>query len=728
MTRHSFRSRLLGCCAAALPLAAESALAQETLPEIEIAAASPIARRAPAQKNKDAGPGVLKIVTDQFATTTVVGIDEIRRSPGATLGDVLNGKPGISSSSFAPGANRPILRGLDNYRVRVQENGIGASGVSELGEDHGVPLDPLAIGRVEVVRGPATLRWGSQAIGGVIDASNDRIPTALPCREGQTSLLAPCMRAETRSAVSTVDAGLEQAALVDVGQGNFAFHADAHGRRTSNYAIPAYPYLSPPETGAPGVGGRQPNSWLRSSGWSAGGSYIFDRGFFGVAVTRFESVYRIPGVEASDTRTRIDMRQTKVTGRGEYRPLSSFVDAIRLYAGVTDYQHHELGDEGGFDGIQQTFANQEQEGRIEAQLKPFELGFGRLVNAVGVQGSHQRLIAPGVDGALFDPTESRSIAFYSFNELALSTATRLQLAGRIEQVETSGKTPNLFVDPSLSIGYQRNFAPKSLSFGLLHDLPFALTASLTASHVERAPRGPELFSHGVHDATGTFDIGNPNLSIESAQTVEAGLRRAEGPLRFEATVFYTHFNGFIYRRLTGESCDGDIESCTPSGAGGDVHQAVYSQRDANFVGGEFQSQWDAAALMGGVFGVENQLDVVRATFTDGTNVPRIPPVRVGGGIFWRDSSWLARINVLHAFAQNHVAPIAETPTKDYNRLRAEISYRAELPASGFPAREIRVGVIGDNLLNADIRNSVSYKKDEVPMAGANARLFVDFVF
>lgn len=727
MTRHSYRRVLLsGCALAFLPLGAQGARGQEALPEIEIAAASPIGR-APAKTEKATAPGVLHIVADQFATTTVLSTDEIRRSPGATLGDVLNGKPGISSSSFAPGANRPILRGLDNYRVRVQENGIGAGGVSELGEDHGVPLDPLGAGRVEVVRGPATLRWGSQAIGGVVDASNDRIPTALPCREAEASPLAPCLRAETRSAVSTVDAGLEQAALVDVGQGSFAFHADAHGRRASNYAIPAYPYLAPEEP-APFVAGRQPNSWLRSGGWSAGGSYIFDRGFFGVAVTQFESVYRIPGMEASETRTRIDMRQTRVTGRGEYRPPSSFIDAIRLYGGVTDYKHHELADEGGFDGIQQTFANKEQEGRIEIQLTPFELGFGRLVNAVGVQGSHQRLIAPGVEGSLFDPIDSRSIAFYSFNELSLSPQTRLQLAGRIEEVETTGRTPDLFVDPALSFAYARNFAPKSLSFGVLHDLPFDLTASVTASHVERAPRGPELFSHGVHEATGTFDIGNPHLSLESAETVEAGLRRAQGPFRFEATFFYTHFHGFIYRRLTGESCEGEFESCTPAGEGGDLHQAIYSQRDADFVGGEFQSQWDVAELMGGTIGVENQLDVVRATFTDGTNVPRIPPVRVGGGMFWRDSNWLARINVLHAFAQNHIASIAETRTKDYDRLRAEISYRAELPKGAFPAREIRVGVIGDNLLNADIRNSVSYKKDEVPLPGANARLFVDFVF
>jgi len=707
-----------------------SALAQEALPDIEIAATSPIQRRPPAAAQSPTAPetrGALPIVADQFATVTVVDSDEIRRSGGATLGDLLFSKPGITGSSFVPGAaSRPIVRGLDAHRVRIQENGVGSSGVSELGEDHGVPLDPLGVGRVEVVRGPATLRWGSQAIGGVVNATNNRIPEALPCR-GDEQSPGPCTRLETRSAVSTVDAGLEQAALVDVGQGNFALHADAHGRRTSNYAIPSYPYLAPTDP-APLVFGRQPNSYMRSGGWSAGGSYIFDRGFFGASVTQFDSTYRIPGMDSTESRTRIELRQTKVTAKGEYRPLASFIDAIRLWAGASDYKHHEVGIGGGFDGIQQTFTNQEQEGRLEVQLAPFDLRFASLTTALGVQGSHQRLSAPGAGGNLFDPNESRAIAFYLFNEFKLTDSLRLQVAGRIENVEATGQTPDLFLDPTISFKYDRNFTPKSIAVGLLQDAPFDTVASLTAQHVERAPRGSELFSHGVHDATGTFDIGNPLLGIEAANTVEVGLRRAKGPFRFEATFFYTHFDGFIYRRLSGETCADDFDSCSPAGAGGALNQALYSQRDATFRGGEFQSQWDVVPLANGLLGIENQIDVVRATFADGTNVPRIPPVRLGGGLVWRDANWLARVNLLHAFAQNNIASIAETRTKGYNLLKAEISYKIALPKGEFPAREVSVGIVGDNLLNADIRNSVSYKKDEVPMPGANVRLFANFVF
>ena len=134
----------------------------------------------------------------------------------------------------------------------------------------------------------------------------------------------------------------------------------------------------------------------------------------------------------------------------------------------------------------------------------------------------------------------------------------------------------------------------------------------------------------------------------------------------------TPFNGFIYRRLTGNTCDGDTGVCGPGA--GDLNEAIYSQADATFRGGEFQSQWDLLPLGGGMFGVEDQFDVVRATFSDGSNVPRIPPVRLGGGVYWRDAQWLARVKLLHAFAQNDIAAIAETPTPGYDDLRAEISY------------------------------------------------------
>ena len=715
-------------------------------------------------------PGTLPIVTDQFATVTVVPNEELRRTPGGTLGDVLLQKPGITGSSFAPGASsRPIVRGLDVNRVGIAENGIGANGASDLGEDHFVPVNPLTLNQLEVIRGPATLRYGSQSIGGIVNGTNNRIPEALPCVQNEplrsyaadfpvkapppaTTAARPCVSFETRGSLETVNNGREGAVLLDAGGGNFAIHADAFDRQTSNYRVPHYPYLTAPDPLAlpfatqPGqFNGRQPNSAMRANGQSVGGSYVFNEGFFGVAYARDNSLYHIPGIDAEGHMTRIDAHQDKVTSKGEWRAQAFGIDTIRFWAGATDYRHNELGLADPFDvfsdGRRQTFTNKEEEGRAEITLMPMNLRFATLTTAVGVQGGHQRLTAPGdtldPGNGLFDPNNNHRIAGFIFNEFKFSDWTKGQIAGRVESVDLSG-TARIFPGDGalLQTPVARNYTPKSASVGLIQNLPWDLVGSVTAQYVERAPKPAELFSGGPHDATATFDIGNPNLKIEVAKSFEAGIRRNIAPFRFELTGFYTRFDGFIFRALTGETCDETIDTCTgplgaPGATGGELQQALYSQRNATFRGVEFQSQYDVMPLWMGTFGIENQFDLVRATFTDGTNVPRIPPVRVGGGVFWRDGNWLARVNLLHAFAHTQIAPIGETTTPGYNNLRAEVSYRWKAPRlTADNLSEIVVGVVGNNLLNDDIRNSVTYfpQKDEVLMPGASVKVFANIKY
>src|SRR5262245_7769409 len=430
--------------------------AQTALPQIDVTVASPIARRTPARPaparpgpaETPAPPapetmaGATPIVTDQFATITVVPKDELRRNGAATLGDLLLEKPGITGSSFAPGASsRPIIRGLDVNRVRIQENGIGANGASDLGEDHFVPVDPLTSDRIEVIRGPATLQFGSQAIGGVVESTNNRIPTFIPGRG---------VSAEFRGSATSVSSGLDGAALLDAGAGNFAVHADAFGRTAQDYRVPSYPYLTPPSPAeAPNAtqpgnfNGHQPNSALRAGGAAAGASYIFNDGFVGLAVTQNNALYHIPGIDGEDHRTRIDAHQTKLLSKGEYRPQGSGVDTVRFWFGATDYKHNELGLADSFnlgsDGIRQIFTNQEQEGRAEVTLLPFNLRFAELTPAIGVQGGHQRLTAPSPDGfGLWDPNTNTRRAAYVFNEFKFSPRTKAQLAGRIERVDLAG--------------------------------------------------------------------------------------------------------------------------------------------------------------------------------------------------------------------------------------------------------------------------------------------------
>src|SRR5438105_6302636 len=657
-------SRLLLLSSSAIvwfPDMGDIARAQEQLPTVEVTAPSPIRRRppprprvatrAPAPRTAPRRPaapdpapvetptaGVVPVVVEQFATITVVPNEEIRRSTGQTLGDLLLKKPGITGSSFAPGASsRPIIRGLDVNRVGIVQDGIGGSGASDLGEDHFVPINPLVTNQVEVIRGPAALRYGSTSIGGLVSATDNRIPDAFPpCRDagplstyGLVTKAPPiasrqdCVNFESRTAASSVDNGLEGAGLLDAASGNYASRADAFGHRAGDYRIPSYPYRFEP--GRP-FDGKQPNSRLHTDGESVGGSYLFEGGFVGAALIQDNALYHIPGIDGEDHHTRIDAHQTKLISKGEWRSPSPIIDSIRFWAGATNYKHHEIGladpADPFSDGVRQIFQNQEEEARVETQLVPFNLRFAELTTALGIQAGHQRLTAPSPDNAgLWDPNRNTRVAGYAFNEFKFSETTKAQIAGRIETIDLSGFGRSFPGVGVVSTPTSPSYTPKSASAGLIQNLVWDLVGSITAQYVERAPKPAELFSGGPHDATGTFDKGNPDLKIEVAESVEAGLRRAVGPLRFELTGYYTHFKGFIFRHLTGDFCDGDTAVCGPPGTG-DLKEAIYTQRDANFRGAEFQFQYDVAPLWMGIWGVEGQYDIVRATFTDGTNVPR----------------------------------------------------------------------------------------------------------
>ncbi len=682
--------------------------AQTRLPEIVVTAPSPILSGRSPGEIAGLATGILPVVENVFAPVTVITGQDILGTPAGTLGDTMFSRPGLTSSTFAPGASRPVIRGLDNFRVRIQENGIGAHDLSALGEDHGVPIDPLTADRIEVIRGPATLRWGSQAIGGVVSAENNRIPT----RRIENGF-----NARFQGAATSVDNSYESAGAIEAGGQNVAIHVDAFDRRSEDYKIPN--------------GQKQANSWMNARGHSLGGSFVFDNGFVGASVSRYQSRYGIPGEEAVEHQSSIDLDQTKFNARGEYRPETGIISAVRFWFGATSYQHDELGSEDGVTGILSTFKNRQQEGRIElehAQIGPW-------TGALGFQYGNQRVSSSGEAEEFLLPAHARNVAAYLFEELQINPTLKFQAAGRIERATVDG-TAGLFTSDFLPVvpGFEepilearkRSFLPGSASAGLIQQLPWDIEASLTAQYVERAPTAPELFAKGAHHASETFEIGNPDLNKEKAATVEIGLRRAQGPLRFEAATYYTKYKGFIYKNFTGNTCGHDFEDCI-AGDGEELDQIVYSQRDATFKGVEVASQFDLIPVAGGIFGIEGQYDIVDARFSDGSYVPRIPPQRLGGGVFWRHDNWFARVNLLHAYAQNKVAE-NETPTGGYDLLNAEISYRQQLKASDFGAKEVIWGVAGRNLLNDDIRNHVAFRKDEILQPGRNFKLFAKVRF
>ncbi len=647
--------------------------------------------------------------------------NQIQASPAQSFGNLLFTTPGATSAGLSPAASRPVLRGLSDFRVRVQENGVGAMDVSDYGQDHGVPIDPLAVQKVQIYRGPEALRFGSQAVGGVVEATNNRIPFAAPIGGWQAQIL---------GATTTVDRGLEGGVLYDAGSRDFAFHADVYGRRGSDYFIPSYPYLFPSDP-APAFNGKQPNSSFHSEGQAMGGSYLFDGGYVGAAVSRFTTLYHIPTMEGAATNGRIALEQVKYTSKGEFRPQTSAIDVVRFWAGAVDYHHDELGiGDFGLDGIRATFNNHAQEARTEIQFMPMATPLGALVSTVGAQFDHQQIDTSGDAGSLLGSARTNRGAAYFLNELWFTDTLRTLLAGRIENVRidgTAGIFPPALIpppdNPALSL-QALGFTPASISFKVLKDLPSWMVASATVQRVQRAPSALELFAHGAHDASGTFDIGDPTLKIETANSAELGLRRWLGDFRFDGKVFYTYYNNFIFQQATGTLCGDSFATC---GVDTEFIQTIYSQRDAIFRGGEIAWQWDLVPVATGIFGVDGQYDFVRATFTDGSNVPRMPPMRLGGGAYWRAENWFVRMGLLHAFGQSDLGT-NDTPTAGYNLLKLQIENKQYWRYSPWGPTEITTGLVGDNLLDVDVRNSVQFHKDEILLPGRSIKFFMNAKF
>lgn len=646
---------------------------------------------------------------------------QIQSSTSPSLGNLFFTAPGATSAGLSTQSARPVLRGLSDAKVRIQENGIGSVDVSDIAQDHGVPIDPLALQKTEIFRGPGALRFGSQAVGGIVDVTNNRIPTAAPIGG---------VAAELRSAVTSVDSGWESGLLLDSGSGNAAVHADVYGRGAQDYRIPSYPYLVPPSP-APAFNGRQPNSATQSAGASIGGSYLFDGGYAGLSISRFTSDYHVPGIASSESQQHNQLEQTKIASKGEYRPDAAAIAAVRYWLGYSDYRHDEVDvnstNLGDFQTIGATFKNRQTEGKLELETVPLSTPLGMLTSIVGTQGAYQRLDTLGQ--AILLPAQTTTAAAYFFEELKHTGTLRTQLAGRVESVNVSGTSfdfPSTYLPPPdapSSSPSKSTFLPTSVSFGVIKDLSSSLAASLTLQRIQRAPRALELFASGPDDSEKTFKIGNPDLTVETANTAEIGLKRARGDFRFNANVYYTFYDKFIYGRATGNFCGATFATCV-AGGNGDYIQVAYSQRDAIFRGGELSWQWDVTPLSDGIFGVEGQFDTVRATFTDGSNVPRIPPMRLGGGVYWRNDNWYTRLNYLHAFTQNNFDEF-DTSTNGYDLLKLQIEHRQRWQTSPWGPVEVATGLIGDNLLNADIRNSVQFHKDEILQPGRTFKLFLN---
>ncbi|WP_315836134.1 TonB-dependent receptor domain-containing protein [Bradyrhizobium prioriisuperbiae] len=712
--------------AASAPAASPSAPAEIDIPQVNVEGRQPkparrVARAAPAPRftpppTAPAQAAPVSPFPAPSASLSGLTSSQLQSNSSGSFSNSFFTMPGATSAGLSAGSARPVLRGLADAKVRIQENGVGTVDVADIAQDHGVPIDPLALQSTEVFRGPGALRFGSQAVGGVVEATNNRIPTAVPVGG---------LTAEMRSAVTTVNRGWESGLLLDAGAGNFAVHADVYGRQASDYSIPSYPYLVPPSP-APAFTGKQPNSAMRAEGAAVGGSYLFDGGYVGAAISTFTSDYYVAGIATAAAQQHNRLQQTKVTSKGEYRPDSTAIAVVRYWAGYSDYKHDEVSlGSLGFEEIGATFKNRQWEGKAEVESAAIATPIGAWTSIAGVQGAYQKLDTFGQ--AILLPAQTATVAGYLFEEVKHTDSWRTQVAGRVEDVNVAGTAflfPSSLVPPPnapTSSPADLNYTPKSISVSTIKDLPWSLVASLTAQRIERAPRALELFASGPDDSEKTFKIGNSALTLETAKTVEAGLKRIDGDFRFDAKAYYTRYDNFIFGAATGKLCQATFDTC---GTGTDYIQVFYSQRDAIFRGGEIAWQWDLAPFQGGIFGIDGQFDLVRATFTDGSNVPRVPPMRLGGGAYWRNDNWFVRVGLLHAFTQNDFSEF-DTSTPGYDLLKLQIEHRDVWRDSPWGPVEVSSGVVGDNLLNADVRNSVQFHKDEILQPGRGFKFFMN---
>ena len=604
-----------------------------------------------------------------------VSRDKILRSGGANLADALSDVPGVTGTSFASGASRPVIRGFDANRVRTLEDGIGTFDVSDVGPDHGVPVDPLSAQSVEVVRGAATLRYGSQAIGGVVNAINNRVPTELPDKP---------LSGEVTATYGTNADSREGAALFDGRVGQFAFHLDGFDRHTDDYDIP---------------GGTLSNSFYRGDGYSGGGSYFFGDNRVGAAVIHYDSKYGIPGED-----TYIDMQQTKELLRSSFAIHAGALQTLNVEGGYADYEHSERDPEGV---AQSTFKDHEWDARAEGvfgALGPFSSA------ALGVQSQRKSFSALGEGADYLLPTLTRSEAVFGFAEAPLVGSLRLQTGARIEQVTVDGT-------PASDDAVSRRFTPASASAGVVFDVNPIVRVGVTLSSAARAPGQTELFARGPHDGPGTFETGDPTLKVERANSLEGTLRIRTDGVKFEGSLWGAKFNDYIFGQLTGRTCD-DQGVCVDDDSQ-DLKELTYRQLGARFWGAEGKATFSLTQVGPGTLQIQTLADYVRATLDDGAgNVPRLPPYHVGAGLSWAGRAIDAGFLVKYSGEQTHTAA-TETRTPGFTSVDAQLGWRPIIDS-----QQLEVVLVARNLTDSTQRNSVALNKDEVVLPGRDVRLLV----
>jgi iron complex outermembrane receptor protein len=641
---------------------------------------------------------------DILSGSSVVSGDLLAREQRPTIGDTLARLPGVSATSFGPNASRPVLRGFQGDRVRILTDGIGSLDVSSASADHAVSINPLTADRIEVLRGPAALLFGSSAIGGVVNVVDSRIPRRVPTEPVHIEgIVDYASAADQRAANGEID--------VPVGP-HFVVHADGSFNQSDDLRVGGHlltPALRAQAAASPDpdiraladLSGRLPNSAGKTWDVAAGGAWIDGNSNAGLSVSHYDSLYGVPIRFSLDPAVpaeapRIDIAQTRIDGRAEIATGSGLVDSVRFRGGWSHYRHFELEQNGD---IGTAFYNNGFEGRLEAH----QANRGGWGGGFGAQYYQSDLRVEG-DEKFLPPDLTRQLGLF-----VLETLDRgpFKAEGGLRFEHSM-----LHADADADLGnaeLQRNFDAVSGSVGASYAIAPSLRFGINLSRSERAPDVEELFANGPHAGTQAFEIGDPGLSTEKSWGVEATLRRTGDAFSFSASIFQNWFNGYIYDRQTGQ-----IRDNLP------VFQT--SQADARYFGAEFEGSARLAEIGETAINLDGVADYVEATIHSQGPAPHIPPLRLLGGIEAQAPLATGRVEVEWVDRQDRVAAL-ETPTDGYTMVNASLAVHP------FGARnQSSITLAANNIFDVVARRHASFLKDYAPLAGRDIRISLRFMF